>query len=112
MQVKTLVSILALSTAFAFAGPSFAQTMVNGVEVSADDLPKVQARCAEIMTSAESESLSQDNDSKETSENAAAADATTSGTVPQVDAAAQATSTFDLDTLNAELCAGVPAAAM
>ncbi len=59
MQVKTLVSIVALGTALAFAGPAAAQT-IDGVAISANDLPKVQARCDELANASATQSVSTD----------------------------------------------------
>lgn len=100
MQVKTLFSVLAVATALSFAGPAFAETTINGAVVSADDLPKVQARCDEIANTATS-SLSTDDTAMKS--DAAAADATTTDT-PKVNEIDQATSTIDLDTLTVETC--------
>lgn len=103
MQVKTLISILAVGTALAFAGPASAQSMINGTAISADDLPKVQARCDELANAADTESLSEDTKENSTDTNAGAADATVE-TTPQANEAANATSAIDLDTLTLEAC--------
>ena len=44
-MTRSLISALALTGAMLFAGPAFAQTVVGGATVSAEDLPKVQAAC-------------------------------------------------------------------
>ena len=102
MQVKTLISILAVSTALAFAGPASAQTM-NGNAISADDLPKVQARCDELSTAATTSPAADQGADKTTTE-AGQADATLNS-APQTNAADEATtSSVDLDTLTLEMC--------
>jgi hypothetical protein len=111
MQVKSIISALALSLTLAVAGPAFAQTTINGTVISAEDLPKVQARCDEIATSAKTASTANDQTDggdTNTGDSAASADATTTDT-PQVDQADKATTTFDLDTLDAAACAQLPA---
>ena len=42
---RSLISAFALSAAMLFSGAAMAQTVVGGVTVSAEDLPKVQAAC-------------------------------------------------------------------
>ena len=112
MHVKSIVSAIALSAALALSGPAFAQTMFNGVELSADDLPAVTERCEQLATASETESLTEADES--------AADSTAGGTdatiadAPGVNEAENATTTIDLDTITLEQCteAGLPAAAM
>ena len=114
--MRALAAIAAVSL-FSFAVPAFADDLVykhkRGPETLAPydgfALWQIQARCAEIATSTASDSISQSSETT-TTESAAGDDATTTAPTPQVDPAAQATSTFDLDTLDAEICAGVPAA--
>lgn len=102
MQVKTLVSILAVSTALAFAGPASAQTMFNGAPLSDDDLPKVQARCDELANAATTESISEDGaDQDDQSNDAGQADATIES-APQANE--DATTAVDLDTVTLEMC--------
>jgi hypothetical protein len=114
MQVKILVSILAVGTALAFAGPVSAQPMINGAAISAEDLPKVQARCDELANAGETESLVEDeeNGGGEAGE-AAEADATVES-VPQTNQVDEATtSSIDLETVTLEACteAGLTTAA-
>lgn len=103
MQVKTLVSIVAVSAALAFSGPAWAQTMFNGAPLSADDEPKVQARCDELANAENTESLAEqtnaDDDANDAGQAAAGAEA-----VPQANEAENATSTIDLDTITLEMC--------
>jgi uncharacterized low-complexity protein len=44
-MTRNLISAIALVSAMTLSGAAMAQTMVGGVEVSADDLPKVQSAC-------------------------------------------------------------------
>ena len=108
MHVKSIVSAIALSAALALSGPAFAQTMFNGAELSAEDLPAVTERCEQLVTAAGTESLTETEtddaaaaDSTETT--AGSAEATTD--VPAVnEAEAATTSSIDLDTITLEMC--------
>jgi len=51
MMIRNLVSAAALSIAMLASG-AIAQTSINGVEISADDLPKVQAQCDSLAAEA------------------------------------------------------------
>lgn len=113
MNIKTLLTGLAMTAAI--ASPAFAQTMVGGVSVSADDLAAVQGRCTELMTKADtptalSSTSSSDggtgaNNSDNTSEDGTNSDHdATATTAPEPDAMATATTTFDLNTLTVENC--------
>ncbi|WP_375452819.1 hypothetical protein [uncultured Devosia sp.] len=108
MQVKTLVSIIALGTALAFAGPAAAQT-IDGVTISADDLPKVQARCDELANAGATESLTESSDDSDMgSEDSADTDDNADATItnpPQVNGTDESTVTsVDLNTLTIESC--------
>ncbi|UJW86863.1 hypothetical protein [Devosia sp. SL43] len=112
MHVKSIVSAIALSAALALSGPAFAQTMFNGAELSEADLPAVTERCEQLVTAAETESLTESSDSSEDS-TAGGADATIVD-APAVNEVEEATTTIDLDTVTLEQCteAGIPAPAM
>jgi uncharacterized iron-regulated protein len=99
MHIKSVVSAAALSAALLFSGSAYAQTMFNGSEVSAEDLPALQERCEMLGTAASTQSLS-DNPTQdgETAGDAAAAQ------VPDVNEIEQATTTLDLDTVTLEQC--------
>lgn len=108
MHVKSIVSAIALSAALALSGPAFAQTMFNGAELSADDLPKVTERCEQLVTASTTESLTETEEStaggnEAASENAGSADATIEN-APAVNDAAAATAGVDLDTITLEMC--------
>ena len=62
MQVKSLVSIIALGAAVAFGAPAYAQTMVGGTEISATDLPAVQAHCDELAAAPDSLATATDDE--------------------------------------------------
>lgn len=62
MHIKNLVSPIALALALSFAGGASAQTMVGGVEVSAEDLPEVENLCNSLAAGA-NETLAETNDS-------------------------------------------------
>lgn len=115
MHAKSVVSAIALSAALALSGPAFAQTMLNGAEISADDLPAVQERCDQLKLAADTSGVSNDaqpeaSDADETS-SAADASTETEGAEP-VDETAEALTTIDLDTITLEACveAGLVAA--
>jgi len=99
MHIKSVVSAAALSAALLFSGSAFAQTMFNGGEVSAEDLPALQQRCEMLGTAASTESIAgQPSSTGDTAGDAAAAD------VPAVNEVQQATTKLDLDTVTLEQC--------
>ena len=108
MHVKSIVSALALSAALALSGPAFAQTMFNGVELSAEDLPAVTERCEQLVTAAgtagTAETTTEDAAAADSTETTAAtAEATTD--VPAVnEVEAATTASIDLDTITLEQC--------
>jgi hypothetical protein len=118
MRVKSVVSALALTSAMFLSTGAFAQTMFNGAEVSADDLPGLQQRCTELVTASTNESLtetesvtssSDDSDDDGTDsqsdadDNAGEANALTES-VPDVNEVVNATSGIDLDSVTLEDC--------
>ena len=95
MQVKSLVSIIALGAAVAFGAPAYAQTMVGGVEISATDLPAVQAHCDELAAAPDSLATSTD------------AETDTEGTEAEAPAAAGAdtqSTSVDMASITLEAC--------
>ncbi|MEO5805186.1 hypothetical protein [Devosia sp.] len=110
MNIKTLVSGLALTAAMAFAGPAFADTMVAGQAVVDADLPAVQARCNDLQTAAAPASLADANSTDKVAndtKNQANSDngtTTTGDTTPKVDTLASATVTAMLEKLTVEDC--------
>lgn len=101
MHVKSVVSAVALSAAMLLSGTAFAQTMLGGVEVSAEDLPAVTERCEQLVTAEASGSLTDSDTTAD--DNAGAADATVDN-APAVNEVEAATATIDLDTVTLEQC--------
>jgi hypothetical protein len=50
MNFKIITAASAIVLGMAFAGPSFAETMLGGVAVADSDLPKVQEKCDTLNT--------------------------------------------------------------
>lgn len=50
MRFKSIASALALATALGFGGVAYAETMVNGLNVSDADLPRVQEYCEQLQS--------------------------------------------------------------
>jgi hypothetical protein len=108
MHVKSIVSALALSAAFALSGPAFAQTMFNGAELSEADLAIVTERCALLVadaaggkTTGDSTTGAQASDSE-----ASATDGSTTETAvtdTQATDGAQST-TIDVEAITLEQC--------
>jgi hypothetical protein len=108
MNIKSALSILALSTSLAFTGSVMAQTSINGVDVSDADLPAVQERCDQLLVADTTASTSTATESSEPDSNASddssgAADATIED-APAVNEMANMTSTIDLDTIDLQAC--------
>ncbi len=53
-MTRSFISALALTGAMLFSGAAMAQTVVGGVTVSAEDLPKVQSACDTLAARLES----------------------------------------------------------
>lgn len=119
MHVKSIISVLALSAAFALSGPAFAQTMFNGAELSESDLAIVTERCALLVADAEGgEKTTGDatTGAQASDSEAPATDGSTETTptdAPQATDGAQST-TIDVTAITLEQCteAGLPAPAM
>lgn len=99
MNIKSLVSAIALTSALALSGPVFAQTMINGAAVSEADLPAVQQRCDDLKTADATESLT--DTTKKTVDSAGAA---ATPNAPAVNETANATTKVDLDLLTLDAC--------
>lgn len=99
MNIKSLVSAIALTSALALSGPVFAQTTINGAVVSEADLPAVQQRCDDLKTANDTASLTDTN--KKPEDNAGAA---TTANAPAVNETANATTKVDLDLLTLDAC--------
>jgi hypothetical protein len=134
MQVKTLVSAIALTAAITFSGSAFAQDeqiMIGDSPVSAEDLPAVEERCAALVEASTNESLTEEDtdgqesgddslteedgdsssesgeesgDSEKPSNNANGEASATTETAEDVNEVLNATTTLDLDTVTLEWC--------
>lgn len=92
MMIRSLVSAAALTVAL-FASGAIAQTSINGVEISAEDLPKVQAQCDTLAAEAAQ------------SEGATSTDETKSDDEPDTPAVIdQGTTKIDLATITLDAC--------
>ena len=101
-MTRTLISALALVSAMTFSGAAMAQTMVGGSEVSAEDLPKVQAAC-DTLAAKEGGSLATETSTEADAEvEAAPEDASSGETDAGIDAAT--TTSIDLSLLTYEAC--------
>lgn len=104
MYVKSVVSAVALSAAMLLSGSAFAQTMFNGAELSADDLPKVTERCEQLATAASTQSATDSSTADSSSDATAGGSDATINEAPEVNEAAAATAKIDLDTVTLEQC--------
>lgn len=104
MHVKSIVSAAALSAAMLLSGSAFAQTMFNGVELSADDLPKVTERCEQLATAESSQSATDTTTADSSTDDTAGGSDATINEAPEVNEVAAATATVDLDTVTLEQC--------
>ena len=102
MHIKSLVSVVALSAAFALSGPAFAQTTFAGVALAEGDVAAVTERCEQLATASTTESLTESSDSSEDS-TAGGADATITD-APEVNEMENALTKIDLDTVTLEQC--------
>ncbi len=101
MMIRSLVSAAALSLAMLASG-AMAQTSINGVEISAEDLPKVQAQCDSLAAEA-----AKADGASNTDAGAAPSDDGTAETSDEPDTPAetdQATTKIDLATLTLDAC--------
>ena len=104
MTFKTVTCAIVMGSALLFGGAAYADTMVGSSMVTDADLPAVQARCDQLMTSADA-SLTQDTDDKSGDSSAGGNDATLNAGAAAVDEAQAATTTsIDLDTVTLEQC--------
>lgn len=118
---RTLIATLAFGSVMSLSSFAMAQTMIGSAEVSAEDLPRVQAQCDALVTraatedaqSVTNESTSTESPSSETpSTDEAAPVGGTSDTADPASTtadgadgtAAALTTSIDLDTLTLEQC--------
>ena len=101
MNIKTIASALAISSAMLLSGSAYAQTVIGGATVSAEDLPKVQERCDQLALDASTASATEtDADADAATE----ADTTATEATTDVNAPADATTAVDLEALTLEAC--------
>jgi hypothetical protein len=94
-----MISALALAGAMLFSGAAMAQTVVGGVTVSAEDLPKVQAACDTLAAKEKVEASGSQGESATTE---TGTDASAGDTEAGADAAT--TTSIDLALLTYEAC--------
>ncbi|MDF2983816.1 MAG: hypothetical protein K0Q69_3588 [Devosia sp.] len=101
MMIRSLVSAAALSLAMLASG-ALAQTSINGVEISAEDLPKVQAQCDDLAAEAAKADGGTSTDETKADD---ASDTAESSDEPDTPAeTAQGTTKIDLATLTLDAC--------
>jgi hypothetical protein len=80
MQLRAIISSVALVTAMSLSGAAYAQNMFNGSAIPDDQLQKFQDACAGLQAK-DNASLTQDNSTNTPADSAT--DATTTGSVTQ-----------------------------
>jgi hypothetical protein len=104
MTFKTVTCAIVMGSALLFGGAAYADTMVGSSVVTDDELPAVQARCDQLITSTVA-SLAQDVDDKSGDSTAGGNDATLSAGTTAIDELQAATTmSIDLDTVTLEHC--------
>ena len=99
MQIKSIISVIALSTALAISGPAFAQTVVHGMTISETDMARVEALCTDLRNAAANTTAGEDETNDATTESGDDAE-----TPPAANAADQALSDVDLAKITLEDC--------
>ena len=102
-MTRSLMTGVAFAAMLGFSGAVSAQTMINGMEVSADELPRVQAQCQALTEQQQTESLVSDTEDFEEEEGQDTADDASTDN-DSADGTNQALTTIDLDTLTLEQC--------
>jgi len=95
MMIRSLVSAAALTVAMLASG-AMAQTSINGTEISAEDLPKVQAQCDSLAAEAMKADTATNSDENEGDEETKEPDTPAE--------TAQGTTKIDLATLTLDAC--------
>ena len=67
MKLRAVISSIALASAMTFSGGAFAQSMIGGVEIPAEQLQQFQEKCATLnsagsVAAAPADTLAQPND--------------------------------------------------
>lgn len=101
MRFKSVASALALVTAIGFGGAAYAQTTVNGIEVSAADLDRVTAYCEQLQSGMEPDATPSDSPESPTSTEAVGTEATPSETTDDSD---ESESSLELGDITLEGC--------
>ena len=99
-MTRSMISALALAGAMMFSGAAWAQTVVGGATVSAEDLPKVQAACDTLAAKEKQGDTAAETTTEGDTE--ATADATSGETDAGIDATT--TTSIDLALLTYESC--------
>lgn len=94
MQIKSIISVIALSTALAISGPAFAQTVVHGMTISEADMARVEALCTDLRNAAANTTAGEGD----------SVDGDDAETPPAANAADQALSDVDLAKITLEDC--------
>lgn len=101
MTIKAFASVLALSSAMLLGGQAYAQTMVGGMSVTDEDLPKVQERCDQLALADSTESATETTSAGTDDTGAATSDSDVEDTNEMANAT---TPTIDLDSITLEAC--------
>ncbi len=108
---RSLISCLTLTGAMLLSTAAFSQTMIDGKEVSAADLPKVQAACDALTAKGAASTSTDANKTASTDANAnqstTAANSSSSGDAAaktNADANTANTGGFDVSTLTLDQC--------
>ena len=97
MNIKSVVSVAALTAALAFSAPAFAQTMVGDVSVEEADLARVTTYCEELSAAALTEPAGDDDGMEDGGANNSETETAPNGTD-------QALTTLDLSTITLGGC--------
>ncbi len=107
MQLKSLISAVALATALGLAGPAAAQVTINEMEVPEDELGLVLQQCLDLQaleTAEPSQASSEGSDSEDDSEGDDEAGATLPAESSTIDGTENAELSIDLNSLTLEQC--------
>ena len=105
-MTRSMISALALAGAMMISGAAIAQTVVGGVTVSAEDLPKVQAACDTLAAKEMADSGVTNTDTATSADAGTGTDTSADATSGDTDAGIDATTTtsIDLALLTYEAC--------
>ncbi|WP_055046410.1 hypothetical protein [Devosia sp. A16] len=101
MMIRSLVSAAALTVAMLASG-AIAQSSINGVEISAEDLPKVQEQCNTLAAEAAKADGATSTDETPTTETSESNESSDEPDTPaEID---QGTTKIDLATITLDAC--------